>query len=446
MPERETGWRAGFGIRTCPSVMATRLRWVQVLLGAVVLYYLIESLLCGYEIAFYVHFVTLLILFAVEYVRTRLKKIELACWLVVAMSILIVSANAMVAGQGHSHTLWFFPVIPLMAGQLLGNRALLQSAAASFLAVGAVMASELLIEIPSEYPDTLEDVVALRLAVLVVCGGVSISAKRTSRCQMNQLDVQARELIDCRIERDQARRSASVFLAGMSEHIREPMAQLVHRTAQIKALVPEQSAYLARDAEHCALRLTRLVHDILDLSDLENDRLELWPSTFGLFEFCASVKTWFEAQACRSMKLKLDLPVEDLLLTVDKKRLHQICTRLLENAINFSQAEHLVLSMRSVSEEGHGRSAPNLMLRVSDDGVGVSCALQKQVMERFAFYCDTQATQDKGAGLSLVLLRQLAQRMGGDVSFDQRSAQQGTCVLVQLRAEIRAMPAFARAA
>lgn len=436
MREFAKSWRAKLDIRTSPEVMELRLRWVQLILGGVIFFYLIESVLNSYEVAMHVNVLAGVFLLAVEYVRSRLRKVGLACWMTVVMSILILSATALIDGQGDSPTLWFISVVPVMGGQLLGNRAVLVAAAASFFAVGAVMSSGVWFDIHPEYPESKEALVVLRMTVLLVCCGVSLAAKRTSMLQMDQLDSQARELIERRLECDGARRSASVFLASMSGHIREPMDQLVQRTKRFKELAPRHSADLALDAEHCALRLTRLVHDILDLSDLENERFELHPTTFGLFDFADTLDAWFERQGHASLDLEIELPSQDLRLTLDKERLHQICTRLLENAIRFSRAKHLRISMDVSLIEEDASETPRLVLRVIDDGVGIPPDLKKQVMERFAFYCDTHATQDKGAGLSLVLLRRLAQRMGGDISFEEQSAQCGTCILVQLHAKI----------
>lgn len=417
-------WRAGLEIRTSVGVMADRLRWVQVMLGIVVCYYFIQAIVCEYQIACYIDFSAVVGWMIVELLRTRFGRVELACYTVVAVTILIVAGTAMVDGQSKSAALWFFPVVPVMAGQLLGNRAVLQSAAASFLAVGAVMATERWVTVTPEYPNSSEDLLVLRVVVLLVCSGVAISAKRTFGQQMVELDRQAQELNRIRLDRDEARRSASVFLGSMSSHLREPMATLVSRTKSMQARVCDERGDLVSDAALCAQRVSRLVHDILDLSDLENAQLSLHPSSFLLSELVLELRAWFEALDVSSPQLRFDLPDQELQLTMDRERLAQICTRLMENAMKFGQASELVLAF--------GLSSSQLVVRVFDDGVGISAACQQQVMERFAFYCDTQANQDKGAGISLVLIRQLARAMGGDVSFEASPQGRGTCVLVQL--------------
>lgn len=426
-------WKAALEIRTTPSAMAHRLRWVQMMLGLVVGYYFIQAIVCEYEIACYIDFAAVLGWSTVEYCRTRLSRVELASRIVVGVTILIVAGTAMVDGQSGSAALWFFPVVPLMAGQLLGNRAVLQSAAASFAAVGVVMLSEQLVQIPREYPNSSEDLLILRIVVLLVCCGVAISAKRSFGQQMAELDRQAQELNQLRLDRDEARRSSSVFLGSMSSHVRAPMAQLVARTESIKLRAGEEKIELTSDLVQCANRVSRLVHDILDLSDLENGRLGLYPTTFGLEEFVSELQAWFDEQEAPKPTLRFDLSDQNLQLTLDRPRLYQICTRLMENALHFSQANTLVVSIRvQALADGQGQ----IFVRVTDDGIGISPACQKQVMERFAFYCDTQANQDKGAGISLVLIRQLVRAMGGEVSFDEAPEQQGTSVLVQLRAEL----------
>lgn len=421
--------RAALAIRTTPSVTAARLKWVQVMLAVVVCFYLVQAFVCEYNLARYINSAAFLGWLLIEYVRSFKKDVWLASWLVVAVATLIVSGIALIDGQGSSNALWFLPVIPLTAGQLLGNRAVVVSIGTSFLAVGAVMLSEQLLVIPPEYPDSSQDLVNLRIVVLLICSGVSISAKRTSDAQAAQLDRQAGALNRVRVERDQARRSASVFLASMTGHVRAPMTQLVVRTQSIHARVGAKHAHLAQDAAHCAERVSRLVHDILDLSDLENGRLVLNPTRFRLSSFVAELRAWYEVRGGERLQLRVNLPAKDFEMTLDRNRLRQICTRLMENALKFSEATSLELSF-----ELEVKDRPELVLRVSDDGTGICPERQKQVMERFAFYCDSQASEDKGAGLSLVLIRQLSRAMGGEVCFEATPSGRGTCVKVQLDA------------
>lgn len=427
-----------FEIRTTPQVTAIRLRWVQIMLGLVVAYYLITSVAYGLQIAAYVHMLAIVAWCVAEYLRVYAKKIELACWLVISTAVLVVGATAMVDGQSQSDALWFFPVVPLMAGQLLGNRAMLITAVASFLGAGVVLVSERFFLLQPEYPDSFADLVILRLVALAVCSGVSISAKRSFQSQARELDRRARQLNRARIERDEARRSASVFLANMSEHVRAPMAELVLQTQDIQKAVSNQHLHLAQDAEKCARGVRRLLQDILDLSDLENERLELNQTKFLVSEFEEDLRAWLRSQPETSIHVSIDGPKEGLWVTLDRTRLHQICTRLMENALMFSQANTLTVSLQ-ISADAQGPT--DLVIRVSDDGIGITSSCRAQVMERFAFYCDTQADQDRGAGISLVLIRQLARSMGGDVSFEDQL--DGTSIRVQVRAEAStAMPEF----
>lgn len=435
MPERHRrsrAWRrfvAALEIRPSAEVMGTRLRWVQTILGSVVAYYLILSIVSGFKLATYLNSAGLVTWLVVQCLRVRYKKTEAACWLTVVMATLIVSGTAMIDGQAKAHSLWFFPVLPLMAGQLLGNRAVIITAIASFLAGGAVMASEQWVTIPPEYPDSMSDLVQLRISVLLVCCGVSISAKRTFRGQAEQMDRQASELNAVRLERDEARRSASIFLTSMSGHARAPLAQLVTQTKAIESRAGASQADLARDAALSAQQVSRLVHDILDLSDLENSRLNLHPTVFSLSEVLEDLRAWFETQPSQGVELRLVASQPEMSVMMDRSRLFQICTRLMDNALKFSEADALVVSFQWGAAR---RDGTELWVRVQDNGVGISSECQQQVMERFAFYCDTQANQDKGAGISFVLIRRLVQAMGGDVSFEQPGDGQGTCVRVQL--------------
>lgn len=432
-PNAYSRFFASLAIKHKPSTMRHRLRWVQMMMGLVVGYYLISAIYNGYQTTTYLYSAALVVWSITEYQRTRAKNIEGVCWLFVATAIFVVGALAMTNGQGSSNALWFFPVLPVMAGQLLGNRAVVISALASSLAVAGVLLSESWFSIPTESPNSSQELVILRFVSLAVCCGLCISAKRSFQIQANELDRRAQQLNKLRLERDQARRSASVFLASLSEHLQRPMSELVTQTKTIQRSIDQQRAHLARDAVHCVDGMHRLINDILDLSDLENKRLVLSPTSFRLSDLIGDLRTWFDAQPNPAIELQFNVPSEDLELTLDRSRLQQICTRLMENALKFSQAQALTISF-GVSEDKSTSS--DLVLQVSDNGIGISASCQAQVMERFAFYCDTQANQDRGAGISLVLLGQLTRAMGGAMSFED--CPKGTSVRVQLPANAKA--------
>lgn len=422
------GWKPAW-VKVGPKERRARLRTVHRVLLLIVGFYLVHAIVFGHLIAGWIHGVSLVLLGINEGLRTRWNRVDLAGWIVIGMTAFTICSCALIDGQSDSWIPWMLPVVPILCGQLFGNRPMMVSGVVVSVLAVLVLVSDYFVTIPREYPGNQVDLLALRVANLGICCAISIDAKRTFGRQIAALSQQARQIDEVRRERDDARRSASVFMSTMSHHIRQPIAALVANSRQLCDNAGEGLASQTQESLKCAMHLQRLVGDVLDLAALEHGALSLQMHRMSIGELCGEIEAWYGKKGSSRIPLKVSGLNDTRSFEVDRARVLLICERLLENAIKFSDARVIELSI----EMERGTSAQETVnIRVADDGRGIPQALLDPDSQQFALCGDSQANQDRGAGLSLVLVRRLARAMGASLSFSRYREDQGTVVEICL--------------
>ena len=219
--------------------------------------------------------------------------------------------------------------------------------------------------------------------------------------------------------RDAAQRLAqtrSSFLANMSHEIRTPMNAILGLTELLldTELAAEQRHSLTL-VQTSAETLLTLLNDILDLSKIEAEHLQLESIAFDLEHLVQSV---VELLAIRARERRLNLLADvapNLPASVrgDPTRLRQILTNLISNAIKFThEGEVVVAASRMNAPDGR------LMIRfaVKDTGIGIPAEKLDAIFEEFS-QADTSTTRKYGGtGLGLAICRRLVRLMGGELA------------------------------
>lgn len=227
--------------------------------------------------------------------------------------------------------------------------------------------------------------------------------------ELQQAMEQARILAD---EAQAAARAKSRFLANMSHEIRTPMNSVLGLSDVLKRrpLAPDEHE-LATTIHRAAEGLLALLNDVLDLSKAEAGQLHLERSPLYVPSLIESA-IGLVAHDTRSRGLELRTVVDPSIRWVegDETRLRQILLNLLTNAVKFTSAGSVTLS---VSAEGSGL----LRFEVEDTGIGIDLADQDRLFSPFVQADESTSRRFGGTGLGLAICRQLIERMEGRIGL-----------------------------
>ena len=222
---------------------------------------------------------------------------------------------------------------------------------------------------------------------------------------------------------DVANRAKSDYLAAMSHEIRTPihavngMVDLLLGTG----LDPGVAGRLERIKATMA-HLNELISNILDLSKIENGKLELESADFDLIEFMRSTAGDMEALAVRK-GLDFRLEIADdapRFVRGDSLRLRQILFNLGANAVKFTESGRVCLRLEGDPAHNSPRAA---RFTISDTGIGIAAQRFKDVFETFRQGDGSHARKYGGTGLGLAICKQLAELMGGEISISSREGR-----------------------
>ena len=233
-----------------------------------------------------------------------------------------------------------------------------------------------------------------------------------------RLEDQATQLERTRDEALEASRLKSEFLANVSHEIRTPMNAVIGMTQLL--LDSRLSAEQRDNAETVrgqADFLLGLINDILDFSKIEAGRLSFEHLEFSLRGAVATVMEMF-AERAEGKGLDFGFVTEGHVpdeLKGDPIRLQQVLTKLVGNAIKFTEQGKIVITCRALE-----RSSDAVMLRfdVEDSGIGIEAANRQRLFEPFTQADGSTTRRYGGTGLGLAISKQLAEAMGGEVGLE----------------------------
>nr|WP_052170168.1 CHASE domain-containing protein [Massilia sp. JS1662] len=234
------------------------------------------------------------------------------------------------------------------------------------------------------------------------------------------------ELHALKARADAASRAKSDFLSNMSHEIRTPMNSIIGMAylAGKRAEDPKQRDYLGK-IQHSAQHLLGIINHILDFSKIEAGKLELELRDFTFDALKRNVESQLGAQAtARGLELAFDVAPElKWPVRGDPLRLEQVLLNFVGNAIKFS--ERGTIRVRARVERTVGA---DVLVRfdVEDQGIGIAADDLAQLFTPFHQADPSTTRVHGGTGLGLVISKQLAELMGGEVGATSVPGQGST--------------------
>ncbi len=217
------------------------------------------------------------------------------------------------------------------------------------------------------------------------------------------------------------------FLAAMSHELRTPLNAVIGFTGTLLMRLPgpltvEQEQQL-RIIQSSARHLLSLINDLLDLTRIESDKLEVHVESVELRELITETVETLRALADeKQLELSVALPEEPVTVGTDRRALQQILINLANNAIKYTDRGAVRVVLRRDDSE-YGRA---IRIDVVDTGIGIA---EEHRVKLFQAFEQVDPSRRSGAGLGLYLSRRLASLLGGNVDVVSKLGEGSTFTL-----------------
>lgn len=219
---------------------------------------------------------------------------------------------------------------------------------------------------------------------------------------------------------ESANRSKSAFLANMSHELRTPLNAVIGYSEMLKEDLSDQDVgpMVMGDLDKikgAAKHLLSLINDVLDLSKIEADKVELLFEDVDLAELVDQVATTSRPLVTANRnRLLVNLPSDPGFIHSDITRVRQVLFNMVSNAAKFTSDGVITLDVKL---ETDAQSVKRVVFMVSDTGIGMTAEQMAKLFQPFAQADSATTRKYGGSGLGLVISRRLCRMMGGDVTM-----------------------------
>ena len=233
---------------------------------------------------------------------------------------------------------------------------------------------------------------------------------------------------------DKANRAKSDFLSSMSHEIRTPLNAIVGLSEDIasyKDQVPKEVVEDTEDIQNASQTLLEIVGNILDISKIESEKMEIVESPYNFKETIINLcKVTSTRIGDKPIEFKLDIaddiPYE---LIGDKVHVKQVVNNILSNAFKYTEEGSVNLNIKCINDTN--KNICNLMITCQDTGRGIKPEMINKLFNKFERLDIEKNTTTEGTGLGLAITKSLVEMMGGKINV-QSDYGKGSMFMIQI--------------
>lgn len=252
------------------------------------------------------------------------------------------------------------------------------------------------------------------------------------------------DLLAAKLLAESANQTKSQFIATMSHELRTPLNAILGYGEMLQEDARDEGRErLARDLgkiTSAGSHLLALVNGVLDLSQIEAQRMAITPSVFAiggvLREVVDDVRSLSEKNG---NALRLECPDDIGAMRADRTKVLQVLLNITQNAVKFTQRGEVTVAVERSSgdpgDRGPRAGGEMIVFRISDTGIGIEPDQLKRLFQPFVQADSSMSRRFGGTGLGLSLSRALCRLMSGDITVESEPGR-GSIFTITLPAEI----------
>ncbi|HZW37341.1 MAG: ATP-binding protein, partial [Deltaproteobacteria bacterium] len=225
---------------------------------------------------------------------------------------------------------------------------------------------------------------------------------------------------------EEANRAKSRFVANMSHEMRTPLNGILGTMELLTdtRMDPDQQEYV-KAVRASASALLSLVNDVLDISKIEEGKVEIHPEDMDLHAFIKTTASIVLRQVkAKGLSFRVVVsPSLPFLLKGDASRIRQVVTNLLSNAAKFTEKGEIALR---VLQDAEDEESVTVRFEVADTGIGMTNDARIRIFERFTQADDSITRKYGGTGLGTTISKELVDLMGGKIGVESELGKGST--------------------